>query len=117
MSKYKHYSYFAKVDNVQTFRFPFVCFSCRKSFKQPVSSTLRKCPSCRQPMIMLSRKFSAPASRDKKQWEKVQFLVEHGFKFYSVYELLSDGVYQRVRYPETLQEAKEFVVRYQPNTA
>jgi hypothetical protein len=68
-------------------------------------------------MIMLSRKFSAPASRDKKQWEKVQFLVEHGFKFYSVYELLSDGVYQRVRYPETLQEAKEFVVRYQQNTA
>ena len=68
-------------------------------------------------MTMLSRKFSVPASKDKKQWQKVQLLVEQGFKFYAVYELLSDGLYQRVRYPKTLQEARDFVVNYQPNTA
>ena len=63
-------------------------------------------------MTMLSRKFSAPASRDKQQWQKVQYLVEHGFRFYPVYEPLPSGGQQRVKYPETLQEAKEFVARH-----
>ena len=66
---------------------------------------------------MLSRKFSAPAAKDKQQWQKVQYLVEHGFKFYPVYEATPSGGQQRVKYPETLHEAKEFVARHQQRLA
>lgn len=61
-------------------------------------------------MEMLSRKFSAPKSADIAQWKKVQFLVEHGFRFYSVYRDVESGGKQSVRYPTTLAAAKDFVV-------
>ena len=110
MGKFQHHSRFPKQKHVQAFRFPFVCFGCRKSFKLPVSTGSRLCPQCRRPMEMLSRKFSAPKSADIAQWKKVQFLVEHGFRFYSVYRDVESGGKQSVRYPTTLAEAKDFVV-------
>lgn len=61
---------------------------------------------------MLSRKFSAPKTNDQQQWLKVQYLVENGFRFYSVYEPTPSGGRQRVKYPETLQEAVDFVIRF-----
>lgn len=109
MSKFRSHTCFPKGRAEQAFRFPFVCFGCRKSFKLPVRKVARVCPQCRRPMEMLSRKFSAPRSADLAQWEKVQFLVEHGFRFYSVCEPLGTGGMQRVRYPATLSEAREFV--------
>ena len=63
-------------------------------------------------MERLSRKFSAPRSADVAQWKKVQFLVEHGFRFYSVYEATASGGKQSVRYLSTLEEAKDFVVEF-----
>ena len=63
-------------------------------------------------MEMLSRKFSAPKSADVAQWKKVQFLVAHGFRFYSVYKAVESGGKQSVRYPSTLEEAKDFVVTF-----
>ena len=63
-------------------------------------------------MEMLSRKFSAPRSADVAQWKKVQFLVEHGFRFYSVYRPSESGGKQSVRYPATLEEAEDFVVAF-----
>lgn len=63
-------------------------------------------------MIRLSRKFSAPATNDSLQWKKVQLLVEHGFLFQSVYEPTESGGQQKTRYPETLEQAKEFVVAF-----
>jgi len=63
-------------------------------------------------MEMLSRKFSAPKSADVAQWKKVQFLVKHGFRFYSVYRNVASGTKQSVRYPTTLEEAKGFVVAF-----
>ena len=62
---------------------------------------------------MLSRKFSAPKSKDLDQWAKVKFLVEHGFRFYSVYEPHESGGRIRVEYPKTLREADAFVKRFQ----
>jgi len=112
MAKFKHHSAFAKVKQIQGFRFPHVCFCCRKSFKFPVQNAARLCPHCRGPMTRLCRKFAAPKSIDKQQWEKVRFLVEHGFLFYPVRALIEPGVFMRVTYPKTLAEAKAFVEKY-----
>lgn len=114
MGRFKHHTYFPKEKEVQAFRFPFACFDCRKSFKLPARPEGRNCPQCRTPMEMLSRKFSAPRSKDLAQWRKVRFLVEHGFRFYSVYEATESGGKRAVRYPVTLSEAREFVRRFKP---
>lgn len=58
-------------------------------------------------MVALSRKFSAPKSSDIKQWEKVRFLVTNGFLFQTVQDRN-----ESVRYPKTLDEAREFVAKY-----
>jgi hypothetical protein len=56
-------------------------------------------------------RFKAPRKRDDKQWEKVQFLADRGFYFQKVY--LKEGfVWDRKSYPETLKQAKEFVVQF-----
>jgi hypothetical protein len=56
----------------------------------------------------MNRKFKAPPSTDIKQWEKVQFLSDHGFRFGSIVD--AEGF--RVPYPGTLQEARKFVRDY-----
>ena len=109
MVKFKHHSSFPKAKAEQQFRFPFVCFGCRKSFKYPASTAKRTCPQCRSSMEMLSRKFSAPKSNDVAQWQKVKYLVEQGFRFYSVYQPTVGGGRLAVRYPATLKEAEDFV--------
>jgi len=111
MGKFRSHQYFAKSKDIQAFRFPFVCLACRKSFKYPVKTSERRCPQCGGGMVMLSRKFSAPRSKDMSQWEKIRFLVEHGFRFYPVYEPSCGGMLS-VRYPATLSEAKTFVQRF-----
>lgn len=113
MSKFKHHSYFQKDKNVQGYLFPNLCFVCRKSFKKPVSKEPRLCPDCGGVLFEVSRKFTAPKKTDKAQWEKVQYLCEHGFRFQSIYEQREDGGFYRVSYPETLKDAREFVVKYQ----
>ena len=105
---FKHHKYFPKARHVQAFLFPHVCFRCRKSFKKPASASPRVCPQCGDELVQLSRKFKAPRTRDSGQWEKVRFLVEQGFRFYSVYERTEIGEV-RVNYPNTLAEARVFV--------
>jgi hypothetical protein len=109
MSKFKHHTHFPKPGAEQAYRFPFVCFACRKSFKYPAQPEPRVCPQCRRPMERLSRKFSAPKSTDLMQWRKVQYLVEHGFRFHTAYVPVAPGVSRSVDYPQTLQQAKAFV--------
>jgi hypothetical protein len=60
---------------------------------------------------MVDVRFKAPKRKDTKQWEKVKFLVDHGFYFQKVYRK-EGGAWYRVRYPATLEEAKEFVELY-----
>lgn len=112
MGKFRHHSYFPKKKDEQSYLFPNVCFECKKSFKKPSTDEARVCPDCGGNLIELSRKFSAPKSSDTKQWQKVQFLVEHGFLFQSVYEQREDGGHYKVAYPKTIKEAEEFVVLY-----
>ena len=94
----------------------FVCFNCRKSFKRhydgppcdyPNKTT---CLECKGVAVNLGRNFKAPKKSDTKQWKKVKFLVEHGFLFQKI-KLQSDD-YDTVPYPETLEEAKKFVIKY-----
>jgi hypothetical protein len=109
MQNFMHHKYFPKERHLRSYRFPFVCFGCRKSFKYPASATGRACPQCQKPLEMLGRKFSAPRTRDLAQWKKVEYLVAHGFRFYSVGVLVSSGGFLFVKYPSTLAEAKRFV--------
>jgi hypothetical protein len=109
MAKFRHHACFPKPGAGSAYRFPFVCFGCRKSFKYPAQPEQRVCPQCRGPMERLSRKFSAPKSTDLMQWRKVQYLVEHGFRFHTAYVPVALGVSQSVDYPRTLQEVRTFV--------
>jgi len=63
-------------------------------------------------LVEVGRKFSTPRATDKAQWEKIKYLVEHGFIFQSVYEQTKDGGYCKVSYPANLEEAREFVVKF-----
>ena len=110
MGKYKHHSQFIKEKDIKTNLYPYVCFDCRKTFKKSFREEPRLCPDCQSEMVLLNPKFSAPKKTDTAQWEKVKFLVEHGFLFHSVYENEWGGTY--VPYPKTLSEAKEFVIKY-----
>lgn len=81
---------------MHTYKEPFACFDCRKSFKQINSCELPMCrrpaegeprvvpcPQCGKPMADMGHDFKAPATRDVKQWEKVRVLFQHGFAFHS----------------------------------
>src|ERR1044072_9069409 len=114
MRKFKHYKYFPSAKTQGSYLFPFACFGCRKSFKYPPRSEGRLCPQCRKPLEMLSRKFAAPKSRDLAQWQKIELLVAHGFRFYSVYEPSSTGGLRKVKCPDALAEAKLFVKAFKP---
>ena len=91
--------------------FPFVCCDCRRSFKRPLnllSPRPRPCPLCGQPAPWVHRKFKAPRATDVAHWEKVRFLIQHGFLFHS----FGDGRGRNVRYPETLEEAESWVGKW-----
>jgi predicted RNA-binding Zn-ribbon protein involved in translation (DUF1610 family) len=91
---------------------PFVCVSCRKSFKRPWQDAVyhRPCPSCGNPAIQVSRKFKPPKADDLEQWEKVQLLIEHGFLFQSIYDDTQSG--RNVPYPKTLKDAREWINKW-----
>ena len=95
--------------------YPFVCFTCRRSFKRPSALANgpleRECPHCGGSAIRLSRQFKAPPSSDLAQWRKVKSLVDAGFTFASIYEWRGDR-HVRVRYPDTMREVSEFIRRY-----
>lgn len=88
---------------------PYVCLECRKAFKrryEPGVLTL-VCPDCDGPAHRTSRCFKAPKRNDDAQWTKVAFLLAKGFRFSTIRE---NG--ERVPYPQTLESAQSFVVKY-----
>jgi hypothetical protein len=92
---------------------PFTCFECRCTFKREFERDLllRKCPTCKNDALMMDIRFRPPKKRDDKQWKKVEFLVSHGFFFQKIYRREGPVSY-REKYPSTLEQAKEFVVKY-----
>jgi hypothetical protein len=69
-----------------------------------------KCPDCGSLLTRLTHRFRPPKKLDKKAWETAKFLVDEGFAYQYIYD---DEIIQTyVPYPETMKEAKEFVVKY-----
>jgi hypothetical protein len=96
------------------YKIPFVCFECRKCFKRQydTSTSVRPCPHCKGNAIRMDIRFRVPKSSDNDEWKKIIFLAQHGFYFQKIYRLSESGGYQRVSYPSTLSEAKNFVKKY-----
>ena len=93
----------------------FACLECCKSFKR--DSELSKgipnelpCPNCGNVSYNLGRHFKAPKQSDKKQWDKIRFLVSHGFRFQKIRPHRDNN--DSVPYPIDLAGAREFVERY-----
>ncbi len=105
MGNFKHHTYFTTVKQAQSYLFPHVCFTCRKSFRRPLADEPRKCPDCGGETSRLSRKFKAPKSDDVAAWRVVEYLVQAGFTYQSI--RLDRG--ETVPYPTTMREAVQFV--------
>lgn len=94
----------------------FACLTCKTSNMRHFNvapcnypNTI-KCPVCKSTAVNLGRHFKAPKKSDDAQWKKVNFLVDHGFVFQKI--RLDSNSYDSVPYPDTLAEAKKFVVKY-----
>ncbi|MBU2870537.1 hypothetical protein [Colwellia sp. E2M01] len=94
----------------------FACFNCKTSnmrhFNVPPCDYPKtmECPICKSTTVNLGRHFKPPKKSDVAQWKKVKFLAEHGFVFQKI--RTDSNSYDSVPYPDTLSEAKEFVVKY-----
>ncbi|QBY06273.1 hypothetical protein E2K93_17150 [Thalassotalea sp. HSM 43] len=94
----------------------YVCFECCKSFMRQLPKPERNpetmtCPDCGNHSYNFGRHFKPPKKSDKKQWDKIRFLFKHGFRFQKIRNN-PDNYYDTVPFPKTLEQAKEFVVKY-----
>ena len=94
----------------------YACLACKTAHKRAAHGCNSgfplemECPNCQGAMYNLGRHFKAPKKSDTEQWKKVAFLIDHGFFFQKI-RPDSNGN-ESVPYPKTLDEAKEFVVKY-----
>ena len=68
------------------------------------------CPNCGADAVRLGRHFKPPKRSDDKQWAKVRFLWENGFRFQKICP--EPNSIESIPYPRTLEEAKSFVLDY-----
>lgn len=81
------------------YRDHFACFACRKAFKirqweegepGPRKARVRPrhvprpvtCPDCARPMIDMGLDFKAPPKEDRRAWQILDILQQHGFTFH-----------------------------------
>lgn len=94
----------------------YACLECKTAHKRHVKGTpsdypkKMPCPICKNDMYHVGRNFKAPGKSDSQQWAKIRFLISHGFWFQKIRPEGISG--ESVPYPETLEEAREFVVKY-----
>jgi len=97
-----------------------VCLGCKKAFNisQHEGEINLTCPECKKQTIIFNHKFRPPNQSDNKKWKLVEYLCQHGFVYQHVFKKDQNGVSVEVKYPETIDEAKEFVKDYksQANT-
>ena len=92
-----------------------VCFNCRKAFsvyKNDSSEINLKCPECGQQATLINHKFRPPKQNDVKRWKVAEYLKDNGFFYHHTYEKIERGVYSLVPYPNTMEDAKEFVKKH-----
>ena len=97
------------------YKMSFACLECRKAFKRGLDLSRKcpetmKCPDCGGAAYNFGRHFKAPKKTDQKQWNKIRFLFENGFRFQKI--RIGTHHHDTVAYPETLEDAKEFVIKY-----
>jgi len=93
----------------------YACLECCKSFKRHLSKPQRDpefkvCPDCTGKAYNFGRHFKPPKKDDKAQWAKIRFLFENGFRFQKIRPFKNS--LESIPYPNSLAEAKEFVVQY-----
>ena len=103
------------MEDYTPYNMAFACLECHKSFKREFVLTdgvpmELKCPDCGGPSYNFGRHFRAPKKSDIKQWQKIKFLFDHGFRFQRI--RIGNWDKDTVRYPDTLEQAKEFVAKY-----
>jgi len=97
-----------------------VCVECRVTLNRPFdigSDLTYACPECGKVMILLPHRFRPPRKSDDKKWEVVKFLINNGFYYQHIYEIVEtkSRITSRqnyVAYPENIRDAKEFVELY-----
>jgi hypothetical protein len=105
------------------YRDDFACFDCSKAFKQwqweevdEGTFTQRQelrhvpreivCPECSRPMIDMGLDFKPPPKDDRKSWEIMRALHDHGFTSHSC------GCFVGFQPPRTLQEVPEWIEKH-----
>jgi hypothetical protein len=91
-----------------------VCFACRKAFNMGSDFNKIKasyCPDCQNIMTQMTQRFRPPKKSNDMAWKTAHFLVNNGFPYQYIYD--EDIIPTYVPYPETLNEAKNFVIKYQ----
>ena len=87
-----------------------VCLNCKKAFSiynnesKEINLT---CPECKSKMVLVSHRFRPPKQTDTKQWDLAKYLITNGFPYQHIHEN-----YQYVQYPTTMEEAREFVLKF-----
>ena len=92
-----------------------VCFNCRKAFSLGTDLSVSHsstCPECGKQTSRINHAFRPPSKDDLKKWEVAEYLKNHGFIYQHIYSMRTGNVYCLVDYPETIAEAKEFVIKY-----
>jgi hypothetical protein len=95
-----------------------VCLTCRKAFSNNLGCKhdFGKCQECGGRYVYSNHKFRPPKRTDLKAWKVVKYLIENGFNYQHVNDkyvkLRQYGYYTYAEYPNTMQQAKEFVVRF-----
>ncbi len=99
-----------------TYAMSFACLNCRKSFKRHCDALPKDYPSklpcieCNCIAYNLGRNFKPPKKSDIKQWEKIKYLIDHGFLFQKI--SIDPNSNESIPYPKDLDEAKDFVIKY-----
>lgn len=100
----------------------FGCLKCKTSHKRKFDGdpcdypATMMCPICKETSYNFGRKFKPPKKSNTLQWKKIEYLVSHGFYFQPVQKEVEKNIFYRVKYPETLNDAKDFVIEYKNQT-
>jgi DNA-directed RNA polymerase subunit RPC12/RpoP len=95
-----------------------VCLTCRKAFSTATDNQHMPsvCPECGNGFVLYNHKFAPPKRNDLKAWKVITFLYQNGFNYQHIYKTprvhRHESNENYVEYPQTLDEAKEFVIKY-----